>query len=243
MDRSRIMPKIAVAAVLGGLLGAAAYAAGGTRLIINGKTASTGVRTIDGVAYVKVSDVAAALGMAVVKTPDGYEITKAGGAGQVDGAVQGKIGDQLFDGKWRFKVTGADTTSSYALKTPGEPYDSSTTNYNSATRVVTPTAGNTLVVVRCVVANGQKTKQRLWISALDSNTALTDDQGHSYPPAVYDIAGAPIQTDPLLPGARIEFPVIFSVPEGTVLKDLVFTLHNNDSSTKGDEVRVSLKPA
>jgi hypothetical protein len=221
------------------LAGRAALAA---NLVIDGKVASTSVRTINGAAYVKVADVAKALGMVVVKRADGYEIAKAGGANQINGLMQGKIGDQLFDGKWRFKVTGTETASTYAMKTQGDPYAvSDEADYNSVTHVIAAKNGSTLVIVHCVVVNGQKTTQTLWTAAQGSNTALTDDQGHSFPPSAHDFTGAPIQTQPLLPGAKIEFPVVFCVPQGTNLKDLVFTLRNNDSSSKGDDVRVSLK--
>ena len=233
--------KFTATATAFGMLSTAAFAAGGTKLVLDGKVASTSVRVIDGAAYVKVSDVASAMGRIVVKRPDGYEIAKPGGANQVSG-LEGKIGDQLFDGKWRFKVTKVETASSYALKTEGEPYDAgAATRYNSATRTLTPNTGSTLIVIHCTAANGQKTKQTLWIANSGSNTALTDDDGHSYPPAVHDFNGAPIQSPSILPGAKIDFPIVFSVPEGAVLKDLVFTLRNNDSSSKGDEVRVSLK--
>ena len=59
---------------------------------------------IDGQAYVRVSDVAKALGMTVVARADGFELRKAGGANQVEGTVTGKVGDTLFDGNWRFQV-------------------------------------------------------------------------------------------------------------------------------------------
>ncbi len=65
--------------------------------------------------------------------------------------------------------------------------------------------------------------------------------GSSYAPIGYDFTGAPTQTEWLLPGAQLTFPVLFSVPEGTKLKDLVFTLKNNQGDEKGTDVRVSLQ--
>jgi hypothetical protein len=38
----------------------------------------------------------------------------------------------------------------------------------------------------------------------------------------------------------MNFPVLFSVPEGTQLKDLVFTLKNNQTPDPATDVRVSL---
>jgi hypothetical protein len=217
-----------------------AAARDGAKLILNGKITSADVRTMNGSAYVRLSDVATALGMVVVKRSDGYELTKAGGANQVEG-LNGKVGDTLFDGRWRFTVMGAETTNAYALKSTGEPYAyNQPVDFNSATRTLTPKPGNTLIVVRCRIANGQKSTQTLWLAQRDTHTALADDQGESYPPAAHDVDGAPIQTKPLLPGAKLEFPVIFVVPQGKKLQDLVFTLKNNDSAQKGNDVRVVL---
>ncbi|HEX8237583.1 MAG TPA: hypothetical protein VF600_16620 [Abditibacteriaceae bacterium] len=84
-----------------GTSGTVAWAATSSKLVTNGKVASTSVRVIDGKAYVPLSDVATSLGMAVVKNGGDYEIKKAGGANQV-GNMNGKVGDVLFDGKWRF---------------------------------------------------------------------------------------------------------------------------------------------
>jgi len=189
--------------------------------------------------------VAKALNLAVTRRADGgYDLVKAGGANQVEGAT-GKVGDTLFTGQWRVTVLSVETpVDSYAMKSEGEPYGNDTpTLYNSATRVISPKPGNTLVVVRCRVANGQKSPQTLWIARKDGNTALADTQGESYPPYAYDIEGAPIQTKPLLPGAKIEFPIIFAVPQGAELKDLVFTANNNDDTKarKGNDVRVHLR--
>ncbi len=219
-------------------------ATAGQSLILNGKVASTDVRTINGVAYVKVGDVAKALGLIVVKRAGGgYELTRAGGAGQVEGAVQGKVGDLLFDGRWRFQVLSVQTVEAYTFKNQEESWDNSgATTFDRASRTLRPRSGNTLVVLQCRVANGQKSTETLWISPKESHTALADTQGESYPPSDFDVAGAPIQTKPLLPGAKIEFALVFSVPRGTQPKDLVFTLRNNNSSQKANDVRVSLKP-
>lgn len=229
-----------------GLLGTmltigALTAAQADTLTLNGKTASSDVRMVGGSPYVKLSDVAKALGMVVVRRAGGYELTKAGGANQVNGDVQGKMGDTLFDGRWRFTVLGMITADSLTFKSQGEPSDDGgATKYNSVTRTFTPSSGNRLVILTCRISNGQKTAQTFWMAHGDSNTALTDTDGQSYPPTAYDVNGAPIQTKVILPGAKVEFPLIFSIPTGAKVKDLVFTLRNNNSSEKGHDVRVSL---
>lgn len=211
-------------------LAVAALAVANSKLILNGKVASTDVRVIGGTPYVRLSDVARALDMVVVKRGDGYEIKKAGGATPIQG-LQGKIGDVLFDGKWRFQVLSVQTPDSFAMKTQAEPYGQyEGTKFNGATRVFTPQPGYKLVIIQCRVTNGQNTKQTLWtaLGDKDTRTALADTQGGSHPPVAYDFEGAPIQTQPLVPGAIITFPVVFSVPQATQVKDLIFTLKNND---------------
>lgn len=232
---------VLAALALGVMIVPTAHAADAT-LVINGKAAPADVRPLGGTAYVRLADVAAALGLTVVKRGSTYELTKAGGANQIEGVTQGKIGDTLFDGRWRFQVLSMQTVPSYTLTADASPYGAdNVSDYNTATRALTPKPGHTLVMLRCRVSNGQKSPQTLWIARNDTNTALADAQGESYPPILYDVDGAPIQTKPLLPGSKLEFPVFFSVPTGTDIKALVFTLHNNSSSEKPNDVRVSLK--
>jgi hypothetical protein len=44
-----------------------------------------------------------------------------------------------------------------------------------------------------------------------------------------------------VPGAKTDFTVLFAVPEGTKLKDLIFTLRTIDGNDKGNDARVSLQ--
>ena len=216
------------------------------KLVYNGKMASSDVRVIDGNAYVKLGDLAKALGMVVVKLPGGgYELTKPGGANQVQGVTQGKIGDVLFDGRWRFQVLSLHTPESYTMKVPSvspSSHPRDIIEFSESTRILRPKPGYKLVVVQCRMSNGQKTSQTFWIAQRDVNTALADMQGESHAPVGYDLEGAPIQSKMLLPGAATSFALLFSVPVGVQVKDLVFTLKNNDSSQKGNDVRVSLAP-
>lgn len=232
---------LAVAALTVAL--AAGPGAAADKLIINGKPAPADVRVIAGSPYVKLADVAKALGMVLVKRADGgYEITRPGGANQVQGVTQGKIGEQLFDGRWRFQVISVQSPDSYAMKTSVEPssYPLDTIDYNRTTRAVRAKPGYKLVAVECRMTNGQKTTQTFWLARKDVNNALADAGGESHVPVAYDLEGAPSQSPPLLPGAKAEFTILFSVPVRTEMKDLVFTLRNNDFSQKGNDVRVSL---
>jgi hypothetical protein len=238
----RIHP-ISRAAGLAVLALCAAPAATADTLVVNGKTASVAVRTYDGSAYVRFSDMAKALGMILVKRPGGYELTKAGGTDQVQAMTQGKVGDVLFDGYWRFQVQSVEMTDSYAVKKNGDGL-----SFDRSTNVLHAGPRTKLVVIRCRMTNGQKSVQTFWLAPLPGeraiNNALTDTEGESYPPDGYDLDGTTSQSKPLLPGAKTDFVILFSVPETVQrkdLKDLVFTLQNNDSR-RGNDVRVSLMP-
>lgn len=231
--------KIVMAGLILGV-SAAALAQAGRTLILNGQVASRDVRMIGGRAYVPVADVASALGQKVVPVPGGYEIRAPGGANQVEG-MRGKIGDVLFDGKWRFQVLDVKTVDDYTMKNAATNDYSvyhNTAEFNDNT--LRPKPGNSLVMIQCRLKNGVKQNQSLWRYNNDTHTALTDDQGQSYPPIAYDIpSGGSFGSKDLLPGSAIDFAVLFTVPPGTHLKDLVFTLRT--LSDKGDEVRVSLE--
>jgi len=234
-----------VLVALTGALVTGAGAAGGSKLVLNGQVASNEVRVVNGSAYVKLSDLARALGMIVVKRGDGYEIKHAGGATPIQGVTQGKVGDVLFDGKWRLQVLGLTAPVTYKMKTDSEPYDfAGLTSFDRTNRIISPKTGYKLIVLQCRATNGQNSRQRLWTSISDQkmNTALADTQGASHPPVAYDYEGAPTQTQPLIPGAIVVFPVIFSIPQDTHLKDLIFTLHANGDTAYND-VRIALAGA
>jgi hypothetical protein len=212
-------------------------------LVVNGKATPVETKVIGGSTFVKLSDVAKAFDMVVVKKgPGQFELTKPGGANQI-GTLTGKIGETLFDGKWRFTALSVDTLAVFTMKTASEPYGAKGQySWDRTTRLLKPTQNYALVVIQCRVANGVKEKRTLWTAISDERirTALTDSDGNSYPPVAYDFVGAPTETEWILPGAQVSFPVIFSVPEGAKLKDLVFTLKNNQGDTKGVDLRVSL---
>jgi len=211
-------------------------------LTMNGKTASTTVRTVNGSAYVKIADVAKALGMVVVKRPGGYALTRSGGANQVQAVTEGKTGDVLFDGWWRFQVRSVETPASYPAKFLEE---ANSLKYDRSSHTVSAASRFKVVAVHCRMTNGQKTAQTFWIAPLpgerEIHTALTDTSGESYPPDCYDLDGSTSQSKPLLPGAKTDFVILFNVPEATQIKELVFTLQNNDARP-GNDVRVSLTP-
>lgn len=128
----------------------------------------------------------------------------------------------------------------------------SSLNYPSATRPVstfddstntfTPKPSYAFIAVKCHVRNGSKITDDLDCAPGNPHTAITDDQGNSFPPFAYDMymSNAWITKD-LLPGSGEDLTVLFAVPPGFKPKDLVFTLSGwHDSHNK--DLRISLAP-
>jgi len=201
----------------------------------HGATVSTDVTVINGHPYVPLADMARALGGKVVQSGGNYEIvvsgssgsgkTAAGGANQVEGE-HGKVGDMLFNGYWRFQVKGVERMDHYNWQYSGNSGSNKPANANDE-----------LVVLTCLIKNGHKDAEQPILQASGTSaqkTALADDQGQSYQPLDFDV-----RPGYLTPGAGKTFAVIFSVPKGTHLKDLIFTLYGFGSS-KPSNVRISL---
>lgn len=215
------------------------WAAAGTKLYMDGKLASSRVVVVDGRAYVPVVDVAQALGMVVGEAEDGYSLTREGGANQVEGVAQGGVGDELFTGKWRFQVL--------KMERAGQQYQE---RHYQQERTIKPNgADEELIVLNCRVKNAtDEAVSPILTERLPGNTALADDAEHSYAPIDYDARQEINKTQSyaasaLLPGAASEFALVFSVPKGTTLKALVFSLMAYPNDVGKDEhtdVRVHL---
>lgn len=237
-----------LALALGGGLATAAWAQANLSLIVNGAVASHEVRMIGGRPFVPLADVAKAYDQQLVKKPGGYELIASGGAGQVANAHTAKLGEELFTGQWRFKVTNVQIVNEY------------TTRYAQNKQAISNEGGgDVLAVVDCRLKNSTKQKQELVLSTGSyggPNTALTDDQEHSYSPINWHgnaFGGYDAHMDEhapdgafVLPGAVIDFALVFSVPPGTKPKDLVFSIlrygDRDKAQEKTTDVRVSLNP-
>jgi hypothetical protein len=209
------------------LVFALAVAAGRvTDVRIEGKFATDDVLTKGGKTYVPLSDVAKALGLTVQKTANGYDLVRAGGANQIEG-VNGKTGDELFNGNYRFKVVKVIRTSSY------KPL------FSGGTEITPVQDADEIVAVVCRIKNGRKQANMVNIVGGD-NTALTDQDGHSYAP--YNGASIDMteRAPKLLPGAAFDFALTFEVPKSEKLKDLVFGV-NDFTNKPGPDFRVSLQ--
>jgi hypothetical protein len=207
-------------------------------LLINETIASERLQRVGDSVMVPIADVAKALGLSIVKTKTGYALIKDGGANQVEG-IRGKLGETVFDGKWRLTVTNPREVASYTLETK------TATDYGLINPIAKingttyePKPGYRLLVYRCEVKNGQKSAQQLWWFQNDTHTALADASGESFPPILTDIASEAFQSKPLLPGAKLEFNLIFCVPSSANPRELVFTLRT--IADKGSDVRISL---
>jgi len=94
------------------LLGGIAFAQGARtmyRLILNGKPVAAQAIVVNGQKYVPVSALESA-GFHASVTGDTLSLSQsdaAGGANQI-GAVEGKTGDWLFNGIWRFRVVSVE---------------------------------------------------------------------------------------------------------------------------------------
>jgi hypothetical protein len=207
-------------------------------LLINETLASERLQRVGDSVMVPIADVAKALGLSIVKTKTGYALVKDGGANQVEG-IRGKLGETVFDGKWRFTVTDPREVPSYTLETK------TATDYGLINPIAKingttyePKPGFRLLVYRCEVKNGLKSPQQLWWFQNDTNTALADANGESFPPILTDIASDAFQSKPILPGAKLAFNLVFCVPTSANPRELVFTLRT--IADKGSDVRISL---
>lgn len=193
----------------------------GSNLYINGALASKGVIERNGVTYVPVKDFAAALKLSVQKTARGYELVDAGGANQVEG-LTGKIGDVLWNGFARFTVLKVTRAKSYTYEfSPNK------------TEVRPSGPGKDLVVVQVRIKNGLKSTVLCSLRG-GADTALADTGGHSYEPWGID---AESNGPNLLPGAAVDFVLVFDVPESAQAKDLVYQLTFYSSTPGADKKR------
>lgn len=229
----------AIGILLAGAAGAYAWQAA-QKLIIGGKTVSVDVRTIGGKAYVPLTDVAKALDFTVQKTAGGYELVKSGGTNQIANKNVGKLGEEIFTGKWKFAVLGVERVKEATPEyLPIEVW---------TRRVADP--GMEIVVVKCRIKNGTSAKDTIVLDKWKANnTTLTDDQENAFEPTQHGYDAKLNEHFPdgatFLPGGAINFNLRFEVPKGTKLKDLVFTVtryeDRNDQDTKPPtDIRVHL---
>jgi hypothetical protein len=176
------------------------------KLTINGSSGDTDVIMKNGRAYVPLADVAKALGDSVAKSAGAYTLDPPGGANQVEG-LNAKIGQLIKTPYFTFIVQKVLMEDHHEkLFTTGS---------------VDAPDGQTLAIIVCRVKNATQ-KTLLFNPFGFDKTALTDQDEHTLGNQ-YTGGGAdaPSQHE-LLPGSAMDFALVFPVPKGTQLKDLVY---------------------
>lgn len=219
----------ALLAMAGGFAWTAPGAQNGKKLTMNGTVVSNDIRMIDGSAYLKVSDMARALDMMVVKNTRGYQMTRSGGSNQI-GHINGKIGESVFTGTWVFKVVSVAQVAEYTQR-----FDVAKETFAAKGE------GETLVVAQCQLKNAARTSRDVYFwNGQSGDTSVTDQRQHGYHVADYDARSSDTITDKMLPGSAKEFAMIFRVPAGTELKDLIYSVGGADD-IETTNLRISLK--
>ena len=220
-------------------LGAASHAQGTYKMSINGASVSTKARKIGGVLYVPVNDVARALKLKASVSGTNISLKPAGGTFQVANKLKGNQGEDLFSGRFGFKVVGVERTTLYNAKY---------TNQFNREEKYEAKNGEEIIVVSCRLKNGtpKATSFAFDVRTYGMNTALTDQDAVSYQPNGYDVfADEPAPLGKMaLPGSALPFNIVFRVPKGTPVKDLVFSavLYSERGDNKSTDFRVALNP-
>lgn len=168
----------------------------------------------------------------------------ASGAG-VQTVTEGNVGDTLFDEAWQFRVLKVESASEYVPQL----------TQKAAEKLIKPVGDrDTLFVITCEVRNQQKTSAFLDLaSSSDYPVALRDSDENSYPVLTMDLrtgdglpygrGGASDQTGVLLPGAKTQIVVLFSIPKSARPVGMLFGLRHQAgalSPTKGTTLHISL---
>lgn len=218
-------------------LGAISGANAQTKLNINGKTVSTAAKKIGGKTYVSIDDVAKALGMKASVAGGTISIRPAGGARQVANKLVGKQGEELFSGKVGFRVASVERAATYKSRFRNRY------NFKEDYRAE---EGSELVIVNCRLRNttNSPVKYAFATGEWAENTALADVDAQSFAITATDVfaeESAPLGKT-VLPAASLNFALIFEVPQGTKLKDLIYSVvvYNERGNKKGTHFRVGL---
>ncbi len=209
----------------GGVVGTAlAGIAAGTEVFYNGRGVTSDARMVGGKLYVPLADVARAFDLQVRKRGDGnYDLAPAGGANQIANKLVGNMGQEVFTGAWTLQVLGMERMKQRdPVYLPKEAYNH-----------IEAGSGQEFIVLKCRVKNGTKAKDGIVLGKWDGNsTALTTLDEQSFEPhrKGYDAAFNEHFPDGarLLPGAALDFYLVFEVPQGAKPKDLVFTFIRYD---------------
>jgi hypothetical protein len=195
-------------------------------LIVNNKTTITDVQMIGGQAYAPLRDVAKAFEMQLTKSGNNYKLAPEGGASQV-GSKTVRIGQEVFDGRWRMVVNKVERVSEYRLIST-KPYYVDISDYHDITggnaegEVVKPKKGY-LMLAHIRIKNGMKQKAKFGMSE-KGNTAIIGEGEKTFAPLIFDTESDGNATRDLLPGSAIEIKILFAVPDSFKPTAIIFTL-------------------
>lgn len=207
-------------------LAAVSWGATGWKMTLGGATVSTSAKVIAGTTYVPIGDVARALGMRV--SISGTNITLQPRATPVPTPVQpvknpvkmsGLRGEMLFSREWGLQVVDVDRPVGFRTK-----YN----NNINRDRNYFAKPSEDLIIVSCRLQNrtGGARNFAFPMGLHGLNTALVDQDGIAYPPAGYDVLAeedTPFgKTVPA--GAAVNFNMVFRVPNGARVKELVYSV-------------------
>lgn len=218
------------------------WAMGGSVLQINGKPVSNRVKVMDGESWVPVRDLAKSQGLVVTSSGGVLNLVTAGGANQV-GTLQGKIGDTLFDGHWKFSISKFEPVDTYTIVTAAQTdYGVTSPVSEIENGVITPKKGTKLYVATCTLKNGMTHGAQFEWTSSDTKNAVADTNGVNHPWLVFDIASSAFVTKEMLPGAAINFKICFAVADGATPQDVVITLLTLGEKT-GTDIRFHVSGA
>jgi hypothetical protein len=204
------------------LTGAAVSAADPSTLQFNDSTAPADVLMKNGHAYVPVSAVAKLLNATVELDGSTYKFVPLDNSRQVNGS-EGKVGEMIRLGYANVTVTSVDSGSSYKAKFGGSDANAD--------------AGKKIVAIGLHIQNSTLKEQLCSVLGGD-HTALADTMGRSYTPSSF--SDFENRAASLLPGAAVDFVLIFNVGSDVELKDLVYEV-NFSSLSKLKTARIHLK--
>jgi hypothetical protein len=195
-------------------------------LVVNNKTIVTDIQTIGGQSYLPLKDVAKAFEVVITKEGSVYKLAPEGGANQVGNKVV-RVGQEIFDGRWRLVVNKVERVSEYRL-TSTKPYTVDFSDYHDITggngkeEVIKPKKGY-LLVAHIRLKNGMKQKAKFGMSE-KGNTAIIGEGEKTFTPLIFDTESDGNATRDLLPGSAIEVKILFAVPNDFKPTAMIFTL-------------------
>lgn len=215
------------------------------QLVLYKNSVMTDARKINGRLYVPVTDVAKAMGWKLSVQGSKILIQPPPPTAAPDNPMasnlklSGGINEELYTGKYRFKVNTVSEVDRYERK------------YANGLAASTPLiAGSNekLVVLDCVLTNATTDREEFVVSRdrWAENTVLLDAKGESLAPFGYDVAVDEVNPPGVyaLTGATVKFALVFQVPKTWQSKALIYTIvrYSERGMKKGTDVRVNLLP-